>query len=56
MDFEYSDKVKQLQQKLMAFMEEYIYPNEATFLEQVNEGDRWQPVPIIEELNEALIA
>ena len=50
MNFEYSDKVKELQRRLNDFMEEHIYPNERTFFEQVNEGDRWQPVPIIEEL------
>ncbi len=50
MDFEYSDKVKALQEKLTAFMEEHIYPNEKTFFEQIDEGDRWQPVPIVEEL------
>ena len=50
MNFEYSDKVKELQRRLNDFMEEHIYPNERTFFEQVDEGDRWQPVPIIEEL------
>jgi acyl-CoA dehydrogenase len=50
MNFEYSDKVKDLQKRLMDFMDEHIYPEEKTFFEQVDEGDRWQPVPIIEEL------
>jgi len=50
MNFEYSDKVQQLRQKLQAFMEQHIYPNEQTFADQLNDGDRWQPVPIIEEL------
>jgi acyl-CoA dehydrogenase len=50
MNFEYSDRVKELQEKLRAFMDEYIYPNERTYLDQVRQGDRWQPVPIIEEL------
>ncbi len=50
MDFEYSDKVKALQEKLTAFMEEHIYPNEKTFFAQIDEGERWQPVPIVEEL------
>jgi acyl-CoA dehydrogenase len=39
-----------LQQRLSAFMDEHIYPNEETFRRQIAEGDRWQPVPIIEEL------
>ncbi len=31
-------------------MDEYIYPNEQTVAEEINSGDRWQPVTIIEEL------
>jgi acyl-CoA dehydrogenase len=50
MDFEYSDKVKGLQKKLLAFMDEHIYPNEKKFYDQIAEGDRWQPTAIIEEL------
>jgi acyl-CoA dehydrogenase len=50
MNFEYSPKVKELQEKLTAFMKEHIYPNEGLFHEQINQGDRWQPTAIIEEL------
>jgi acyl-CoA dehydrogenase len=50
MEFEFSPKVKDLQQRLTAFMEEYIYPNEAKFKEHCEGPDRWQPVPVIEEL------
>ncbi len=50
MHFEYSDKVKELQKRLLAFMDEYIYPNERVFYQQIDEGDRWQPTAIIEEL------
>ena len=50
MDFEFSDKVKSLQKKLQAFMDEYIYPNEQRFEEEVQQGDRWRPSRIIEEL------
>ncbi len=49
MRFDYSDKVKDLQKRLQMFMEEYIYPNEQTYHEQVKQLG-WQPVPIIEEL------
>ena len=52
MDFEYSQKVKDLQARLNAFMDEHIYPNERKFLEQVAEGDRWQPTQIIEEMKD----
>jgi acyl-CoA dehydrogenase len=50
MDFAYSDKVKALQGRLTAFMDEHVYPNEALWHAQIAEGDRWQPVPITEEL------
>ncbi|MCI0491286.1 MAG: acyl-CoA dehydrogenase [Blastocatellia bacterium] len=50
MNFEFSPKVKDLQKHLQAFYDEHIYPNERTYHEQVASGDRWQPVPIIEEL------
>jgi acyl-CoA dehydrogenase len=50
MHFAYSPKVQELQQKLVAFMDEHIYPNERLYYRQIAEGDRWQPVPIIEDL------
>jgi acyl-CoA dehydrogenase len=50
MDFEYSPKVKELQKKLVAFMNEHIYPNEKAWYDHCNGPDRWQPVPIIEQL------
>lgn len=52
MNFEFSEKTKELQKRLSAFMDEHIYPNEALFREQINEGDRWQPTAIVEELKE----
>src|SRR6202142_4240104 len=50
MHFPYPPKVQELQQKLIAFMDQHIYPNEPLYYRQIAEGDRWQPVPIIEEL------
>ena len=50
MDFAYSPKVQALRERVMAFMEEHVYPAEAIFEQQVNEGDRWQPTAIMEEL------
>ncbi|NPT56556.1 acyl-CoA dehydrogenase family protein [Paraburkholderia elongata] len=56
MDFQHSDKVKSLQQRLNAFMDEYVYPAEAVFEAQMDaareSGNRWQPAPVIEELKE----
>src|SRR4029077_6004654 len=49
MNFDYSDKVKALLQRLSAFMDEHIYPNEARFYQEA-EKDRWSPSRVIEEL------
>jgi len=54
MDFAYTDKVKAMQAKLNAFMDEHIYPNEHRFHQEVLEnrrkGNPWIPTTIIEEL------
>ena len=50
MNFEYSDKVKDLERQLAAFMNEHVYPNEPVFRQQIAEGDRWRPTPIVEAL------
>ncbi|WP_454807499.1 acyl-CoA dehydrogenase family protein [Paraburkholderia fungorum] len=54
MDFQHSDKVRNLQQRLNAFMDEYVYPAEAVFDAQMDaareSGNRWQPAPVIEDL------
>src|SRR6478672_11526228 len=50
MDFAHSPKVKDLQARLTAFMAAHVYPNEKRFLDEVGEGDRWQPTPIVDEL------
>jgi acyl-CoA dehydrogenase len=49
MDFAFSGKVKDLQTRLRAFMDEYIYPNEPRFSDEI-ERDRWSPTSVIEEL------
>jgi acyl-CoA dehydrogenase len=49
MNFDYSEKVKGLMQRLTAFMDEHIYPNEKRFYDEV-EKNRWVPGRVIEEL------
>src|SRR5271165_3025163 len=49
MDFAFSAKTKELQQRLHAFMDAHIYPNEQRFHEEV-EHERWKPTKIVEEL------
>ncbi len=50
MDFVFSPKVRELQTRLTAFMDEHIYPNEKLWQQQIQAGDRWQPTAIVEEL------
>src|SRR5215813_12153920 len=50
MEFEHSEKVRALQARVEAFMVEHIYPNEEELFAEVNEGDRWQPVWLLENL------
>jgi len=51
MDFEFSERTKELQLRVQAFMDENVYPNESTYAEEVAGGEtRWAPVPILEEL------
>ncbi|MBI1180682.1 MAG: acyl-CoA dehydrogenase, partial [Alphaproteobacteria bacterium] len=54
MDFAQSARSKEVCAKLQAFMDEHIYPNEATWEEQMHGfgSDRWQVPPILEELKE----
>ncbi len=51
MDFDHNRKTMDLIERLNAFMDEHIYPNEAVFLQQVAAmGDDWTPVPVVESL------
>ncbi len=34
----------------MGFMDEHIYPNEARFFAEIADGERWQPLAVVEEL------
>ena len=48
--FQVSPRAKDIYRRLRAFMAEHVYPNERKFHEQVEMGDRWLPVPVMEEL------
>ncbi|WP_066339740.1 acyl-CoA dehydrogenase family protein [Azohydromonas lata] len=54
MDFEFSPKVKELLQRLSAFMDEHVVPAEARFEREMqahrDAGNPWQPAPVMEEL------
>jgi acyl-CoA dehydrogenase len=49
MDFAFNSKVRDLQERLQVFMDEYIYPNEQRFHDEI-ERNRWIPTPVVEEL------
>jgi len=51
MEFEYSDRTKELLEKVQKFMDDCIYPAEEVYQEQMSkQKDRWQIPPIMEEL------
>ncbi len=53
MDFAYSEKTRQMLDRVTGFMDEYIYPSEHELHAQVAEGDsRWQVPPLLEELKD----
>jgi acyl-CoA dehydrogenase len=49
MNFEVSEKSRGLQQRLQAFMDAHVYPNEEKFEPEVAK-ERWKPTRIVEEL------
>jgi acyl-CoA dehydrogenase len=50
MDFDYSSRTQEYRERVSAFMDQHIYPNEQRFADEVNTGDRWEPTRIVEEL------
>ncbi|MGA0795392.1 MAG: acyl-CoA dehydrogenase family protein [Quisquiliibacterium sp.] len=54
MDFEYSPRVQEMRARLLAFMDEHIYPNEERFHAEIEEnrrnGNAWIPTKVVEEL------
>ena len=51
MEFGHSARVEELQGRLLAFMDEHVYPNETVYQEQLNgAASRWSQPPVMEEL------
>ena len=51
MDFEHSARSRELQERLLAFMDEHIYPNERAYYEQLmSQGDVHEQPPIMQDL------
>ncbi|MFQ5955778.1 MAG: acyl-CoA dehydrogenase family protein [Kiloniellales bacterium] len=51
MEFAYSDKVREMQERLSAFMEEAVYPNEERYYQELDAAsDRWADPPVMAEM------
>jgi acyl-CoA dehydrogenase len=50
MPFDPSKKIQELQQRLTAFMETHIYPNESRHVEEAESLGPWSVLPLIDEL------
>ena len=51
MDFSFDPRTEELREQLLSFMDEFVYPAEPVFHEQVAAArERWSTPPIIEEL------
>src|SRR4051812_44243222 len=56
MDFEYSLKTRELQERVSRFMDQHVYPNERAYREELaantSAGRRWSALQLIETLKE----
>lgn len=56
MNFDYTPKVQELREKLLAFFDAHIYPNERAFIDEIAanraNGNAWIPTQLIETLKE----
>lgn len=50
MDLNNSPRTEEYLNRLTAFMEARVYPNEKRYVAEVESGDRWQTIELIEEL------
>jgi alkylation response protein AidB-like acyl-CoA dehydrogenase len=52
MHFDYNERTQYTLERIRAFMDEHIYPNEETYYRQLEAlgTDRWQVLPLVEEL------
>ena len=54
MDFNFSPRTQELRQRVSAFMDEHVFPNEGRYWQELEAntaaGKRWTPLPVIEEL------
>jgi len=48
--YELSPKARENRDAVRSFMIENVYPNEETMMQELADGDRWQPIPTVESL------
>jgi acyl-CoA dehydrogenase len=52
MEFTQTERSLEIQERISSFMDRHIYPNEQKMMDEIDEGDRWQPIPTLEALKE----
>ena len=52
MNFDYSDRAKEVRDAVARFMEEHVYPHEEEMLAQIEAGERFEPIPLLETLKQ----
>lgn len=45
-----SPRANELLEQVRAFMEDNVYPNEQRYHDEIDSGDRWEAVPVLEEI------
>jgi acyl-CoA dehydrogenase len=50
MHFAYDARTEELRERLLAFMDEHVYPAEPVFEEQLDRAEPWTPPPVLEDL------
>ncbi len=50
MNFEFSDRVRELQLRVQNFVDQVIVPNEARYYQELEEGGRWCTPPVLDEM------
>ncbi len=50
MNLTQSDISREYLERLRSFMREHVYPNEQAYWDELNTGNRWQPLKLIEDL------
>ncbi|HEX6254854.1 MAG TPA: acyl-CoA dehydrogenase family protein [Euzebyales bacterium] len=52
MQLEMSDRARDLHERLVAFMDAHVYPNEQAYADEIASGDRWKPSQLVDELKD----